>query len=117
MNISSIKLFLIFAKIGAILLGGGYVILPIIISEFSEKRNFLKEDEIMEFFALSQTIPGILAANISIFIGYKLKGFCGAVAAMLGIIFAPLVFITLIWSIINLLSGNNIRILPKVNSF
>ena len=71
---SLFKLFLIFVKIGAILLGGGYVILPIMTSEFVDKRNLVSHDDLINYFALAQSLPGIIAANISMFIGYKLKG-------------------------------------------
>ena len=71
-KISLIKLFLIFVKIGAILLGGGYVILPILRNEFIERRSLINDDDLMDYFALSQTLPGIIAANISMFIGYFL---------------------------------------------
>ena len=82
-------IFLIFAKIGAILLGGGYVILPILCSEFVDKRKLIKYDDLVSFFAISQSLPGIVAANISMLIGYKLRGKFGAVTAMFGIIFVP----------------------------
>ena len=55
MKISLLKLFLIFIKIGAILLGGGYVILPIMQSEFSEKRKLVTQEELVNYFALSQS--------------------------------------------------------------
>ena len=104
---SLFKLFLIYLKIGAILLGGGYVILPIITNEFSTKRNLLSEDEILEFFALSQSLPGIIAANISMFIGYKLKGKLGAVVAMFGVTFIPFWTIVALASIIGKFVNNN----------
>ena len=105
-NLSFLKLYLIFLKIGAILLGGGYVILPIIISEFAEKRNLVEKDEIVDYFAISQSLPGIIAANISMFIGYKLRGKIGAILAMLGVITAPFVCIVLLASVLNLLTDN-----------
>ena len=106
--ISFFELFLIFVKIGAILLGGGYVILPIIISEFAKKRQLVSEDEIVNYFALSQSLPGIIAANISMFIGYKLKGRLGAVLAMLGIITVPFLCIILLASVLDKLVDNSI---------
>lgn len=72
-KMSLFKLFLIFVKIGAILLGGGYVILPIMTSEFVDKRNLVSHDDLINYFALAQSLPGIIAANISMFIGYKLR--------------------------------------------
>ena len=95
---SLFRLFLIFVKIGAILLGGGYVILPIMQNEFVDKRHLVEQDELIDYFALSQSLPGIIAANMTMFIGYKLKGILGALSAMIGVIFVPF------WSIVILAS-------------
>ena len=65
-HISLFKLFLLFTKVGAILLGGGYIILPILMNEFVEKRNLIKHDDLIDYFALSQSLPGIIAANVDI---------------------------------------------------
>ena len=104
---SLIKLFLIFAKVGAILLGGGYVILPIVQNEFAEKRKLISKEEIIDYFALAQSLPGIVAANISMFIGYKLKGKFGAITAMFGIIFVPFFSIVLLASILGMFVTNS----------
>ena len=106
--ISLWELYLIFVKIGAILLGGGYVILPIMISEIAEKRNLVTQDEIVDYFAISQSLPGIIAANISMFVGYKLRGKAGALLAMLGVITVPFWAIVLLASVISVLVGNQI---------
>ena len=106
-KISLIKLFLIFTKIGAILLGGGYVILPIMTSEFVDKRNLVSHDDVIDYFALSQSLPGIIAANMSMFIGYKLRGKWGAVTAMLGVTFIPFWCIDLLASVIGSLTENS----------
>ena len=105
-NISLFKLYLIFLKIGSILLGGGYVILPILVSELSEKRDLIDENELVDYFALSQSLPGIVAANISMFTGYKLCGKAGAVIAMLGIITVPFLIILFLSLILNNFAGN-----------
>ena len=104
---SLLKLFLIFVKIGAILLGGGYVILPIMLNEFSEKRNLVTSEDIIDYFALSQSLPGIIAANMSMFIGYKLRGKSGAMAAMIGVTFIPFWCIVLLASILGALINNS----------
>lgn len=104
---SLLKLFLIFVKIGAILLGGGYVILPIMQSEFAEKRELVSKDELIKYFALAQSLPGIVAANMTMFIGYKLKGRLGAISAMIGVIFVPFWCIILLASILNMFAGNS----------
>lgn len=105
-NLSLFNLFIIFVKVGAILIGGGYVILPILINEFVENRKLVEEQEIIDYFALSQTLPGLIAANISMFIGYKLKGKQGALIALLGIIFVPFWTIVLLASVLNKLTEN-----------
>ena len=104
--VSLFELFLIFVKIGAILLGGGYVILPIITSELSQKRNLINEEDIVNYFALSQSLPGIIAANISMFAGYKLRGTIGAVAAFLGVIFVPFLSIIVLASVLDKIINN-----------
>lgn len=88
------------------MLGGGYVILPIITSELCEKRHLIKEDEIVNYFAISQSLPGIIAANISMFAGYKLRGKLGALSAMLGIITVPFLTIIILASIIDKFTEN-----------
>ena len=105
-RISLFKLFLIFVKVGAILLGGGYVILPILMSEFVEKRNLVEQEDLIDYFALSQSLPGIIAANISMFLGYKLRGKIGAVIAMLGVIFVPFWCIVLLASVLSSITQN-----------
>lgn len=106
--ISLKELYFLFVKIGAILLGGGYVILPIILAEFTQKRNLLKHSDVIDYFALAQSLPGIIAANISMFIGYKLKGKLGAVVAMFGIITVPFLCIVLLATVLNAFIGNRI---------
>ena len=105
-KVSLLKLYFIFVKIGAILLGGGYVILPIMLSEFSEKRNLVSKEEIIDYFALSQSLPGIIAANISMFVGYKIAGKIGSILGMLGIITVPFLIIIILASILGALVGN-----------
>ena len=106
-DMSLFELFLIFTKIGAILLGGGYVILPIMTNEFVDKRRLVSHDDIVDYFALAQSLPGIIAANMSMFIGYKLRGKWGAVTAMLGVTFMPFWCIVLLASIIGSLTENS----------
>lgn len=103
---SLLKLFLIFVKIGAILLGGGYVILPIMQREFVEKRKLVTHEELINYFALSQSLPGIIAANMTMFIGYKLRGKIGAIAAMIGVIFIPFWCIVFLASILGTMVNN-----------
>ncbi len=77
------EIFLTFAKIGAFTIGGGYAMLPIIQSEIV-KRGWLREDDFTDIVALAQSAPGLLAVNISIFTGHKLRGTKGSIVATLG---------------------------------
>ena len=106
-RISLWNIFLIFAKIGAIALGGGYVILPIVQNELVEKRKLITKEDLLDYFAFSQSLPGIIAANISMFSGYKLRGKSGAVVAMLGVIFVPFITIVLLASMLATFISNN----------
>ena len=105
-KLSLINLYFIFVRIGAILIGGGYVILPIVKNEFVDRRELIEKDDLVNFFTISQSLPGIIAANISMFIGYKLRGKLGAITAMLGIITAPFICILVIASILGRLADN-----------
>ena len=82
-KISLWQLFAVFAKIGAFTIGGGYAMIPIIQREMS-KRGWISDDELPDIVALSQSAPGVMAVNISIFAGYRLRGIKGSIAATLG---------------------------------
>jgi chromate transporter len=79
------SLFLIFIKIGMFTIGGGYAMIPLIEREIV-KRGWISKEDFMDLFAITQSIPGILAVNISIFVGYKLKKLTGSVICALGTI-------------------------------
>jgi len=98
-----IEIYFEFFKIGAILLGGGYVIFPILKSELVEKKNWITLDELTEYFALSQSLPGIIAVNTALFVGNKCRKFIGSIFALAGVITAPVIAIILIANILNLL--------------
>lgn len=90
---SYLNLFTTFAKIGAFTIGGGYAMIPIIQKEVVEKNNWISEEDFMDIVAISQTAPGLLAVNISIFIGYRLFGVKGSIIASLGSILPPFTII------------------------
>jgi len=108
MNIKISKLYLIFFKIGAFLLGGGYVILPFLKSEFVDKLKLVTDDELLDYFALSQCTPGIIAVNIATFIGNKLRGKLGAFISAIGVITPSFLTIIMIASIMPKIINNNI---------
>lgn len=90
------KLFWIFFKIGSFTFGGGYAMLPLIQQQVVEREGWVDEAEIVEIFAVSQSVPGVIAINSSIFIGNKVAGVAGAVAAALGTILPAFISIILI---------------------
>ena len=73
-----INSFLIFTRIGLFTIGGGYAMIPLIEGEVVERRKWITKEDFLDLIALAQTVPGIFAVNIAIFIGYKLRKFCGA---------------------------------------
>ena len=77
------QIFAVFAKIGAFTIGGGYAMIPLIQAELS-RRGWLPEEELPDIVALSQSAPGVMAVNISIFAGHRLRGVRGSLAATLG---------------------------------
>lgn len=91
-----IKLFFAFAKIGAVTFGGGYAMLPILQRDIVKKHGWATDDELMDYFAIGQCTPGIIAVNTATFIGYKQKGIPGGIAATLGVIFPSIVIISII---------------------
>lgn len=90
------QLFLVFAKIGAFTLGGGYAMVPIIQSEVVDKKKWIDRDEFVDILAVSQSTPGALAINMSTFIGYRTRGIIGSVFATLGCVLPSFVSIILI---------------------
>ena len=89
-------LFWTFAKIGSITFGGGYAMLPIIQREIVEKKKWATETEVIDYYAVGQCTPGIIAVNTATFIGYRLKGNIGGIIATLGVVFPSLVIIMVI---------------------
>ncbi len=91
-----LDLFLVFAKIGVSTFGGGYAMLPILQNELVEKRGWTTEEDLMDYYAIGQCTPGIIAVNTATFIGRAQAGIPGAIAATLGMVFPSVVIITII---------------------
>lgn len=91
-----IMLFLAFAKIGAVTFGGGYAMLPILQRDIVAKHKWATDEELMDYFAIGQCTPGIIAVNTATFVGYKKKGVLGAIFATIGVVFPSFVLITII---------------------
>ena len=96
-----LDLFLTFARIGGLTFGGGYAMLPMLQREVVEKRGWATEEELMDYYAIGQCTPGVIAVNTATFIGNKNRGFLGGIAATLGVVFPSLVIITVIAAFIS----------------
>lgn len=90
-----IKMFISFLKIGAFTFGGGFAMIPLIEAEVVHKNKWLSKDDFTDIIVISQTFPGAIAVNSSLFIGYKIGGIIGALLGMLGVVL-PSFFIILI---------------------
>ena len=92
------ELYFAFVKIGAFTFGGGLAMMPIMQRELIEKRGWITEEEIIDYFAIGQSTPGIIAVNVATFVGYKRLGWFGGIIGTLGVV-------TPSWVIIMLLAG------------
>lgn len=90
------SLFTTFFKIGMFTLGGGYAMIPIIEAEVVDKYKWVQREEFLDLIAIAQSCPGVFAVNISIFIGYKMKGVPGAIVTALGTALPSFMIILLI---------------------
>lgn len=91
-----IEIFWTFAKMGAVTFGGGYAMLPILQREVVESKKWLTSEKVMDYYAVSQGLPGIIAVNVSVFIGHSRKQIPGGIAAALGVVFPCIVIISVI---------------------
>ncbi|MDO5702805.1 MAG: chromate transporter [Lachnospiraceae bacterium] len=91
-----IELYIAFFRIGCVNFGGGYAMLPLLEKDLVIKRGWTTLDELTDYFAIGQCTPGIIALNVSTFIGHKRKGIPGALAATLGFLAGPILIILLI---------------------
>ena len=91
-----LELYWTFVKIGCVTFGGGYAMLPILERELVEKRGWTSMDELRDYFSIGQCTPGIIAMNVSTFIGEKRGGVKGAAVASLGFLTGPVILILLI---------------------
>ena len=96
-----LDLFLTFARIGGLTFGGGYAMLPMLQREVVERRGWATEEELMDYYAIGQCTPGVIAVNTATFIGGKKRGVIGSIAATLGVVFPSVVIITVIAAFIS----------------
>lgn len=105
------NLYFSFAKIGTFTIGGGLAMMPMMQSELIEKRKWITDEELIDYYAVGQSTPGIVAVNVATFVGYKQMGIIGGIFATLGMVTPSLVIIMILASLIN--SINDFPIIQK----
>ena len=106
-----LQLFLAFARVGVMTFGGGYAMLPILEREIVENKGWATREELMDYYAVGQCTPGVIAVNTATFVGYRTAGTLGGVIATLGVVFPSIVIITLIAGVLT-----NFAEIPAVKS-
>ena len=91
-----LDLYWTYLKIGCVNFGGGYAMLPLLERELANKKRWVTMDELRDYFAIGQCTPGVIALNVSTFVGQKRKGVAGAIAAMLGFLTGPIAIILIL---------------------
>lgn len=95
-----LSLFFTFAKIGGITFGGGLTMLPLLTREIVEKKKWSTEEELLDYYAVGQCTPGIIAVNTATFIGYYQAGILGGIFATLGMVAPSIIIITIVASVL-----------------
>ncbi|MDO4572788.1 MAG: chromate transporter [Clostridia bacterium] len=90
------SIYITFFKIGAFMFGGGYSMLPLLNRELVDRRGWTDEEELLDYFAIAQCTPGIIAINTATFVGHKRRGILGGAVATLGVITAPTLVVLVI---------------------
>lgn len=91
--VSLLSIFTSFAKIGAVLIGGGYAMLPLLEDEIVRRKKWATSEEITDYFALAQLLPGVIAINTAMLVGNRLRGIWGNLAASFGVVSVPFALI------------------------
>lgn len=97
-------LYYTFAKIGTFTIGGGLAMMPMMQRELIEKRKWITEEDLIDYYAVGQSTPGIVAVNVSTFVGFKQAGILGGIVSTIGMITPSLVIIMILASLINSIS-------------
>lgn len=106
-----LNLYFSFAKIGTFTIGGGLAMMPMMQAELIEKRKWITDEELIDYYAVGQSTPGIVAVNVATFVGYKQMGIIGGIFATLGMVTPSLVIIMILAGLIN--SINDFPIIQK----
>ncbi|MBO6101044.1 MAG: chromate transporter [Spirochaetaceae bacterium] len=99
-----LELFFAFFRTGIFTFGGGLAMMPMLQKELIEKKHWLTEEDLIDYYAIGQSTPGIIAVNVATFVGYRQAGILGAIVATLGIISPSIIIITILAGTINSIS-------------
>lgn len=105
-----LKLYILFAKMGSVCFGGGYAMLPILERELVDNRGWCTKEELIDYYAIGQCTPGVIAVNTATFIGHKLRGIPGGIFATLGFITPSIIIISILATVLQYMTD-----LPVVN--
>lgn len=95
-----LDLFVAFFKIGLFTFGGGYAMLPMLQREIVDRHGWVTEEEVLDYYAIGQCTPGVIAVNTATFVGTKIKGALGGAVATIAVVFPSLIIITLISTVL-----------------
>ena len=96
-----LDLYFTFFRIGAVTFGGGYAMLPILQREVVDKKHWATEEELMDYYAIGQCTPGVIAVNVATFIGRKYRGIPGGIVTTLGVVSPSVIITSIIAAVIN----------------
>ncbi len=91
-----LPIFLTTLKLGAFTFGGGYAMIPLMQREFVDKHGWIANEDILDIFAVAQSVPGVIAINSSVMIGYRVAGFAGGLVAALGVSLPSLIVLSVV---------------------
>lgn len=106
-----LELFTSFAKVGVMTFGGGYAMIPILEREIVDNKGWATSEELMDYYAVGQCTPGIIAVNTATFVGHKIKGTIGGICATIGVVFPSVLIICIIAGLLT-----NFADIPAVQS-
>ena len=99
-----LELYAAFFRTGIFTFGGGLAMMPMLQKELIEKKHWLTEEDLIDYYAVGQSTPGIIAVNVATFVGYRQAGILGGIIATLGIISPSIIIITILAGTINSIS-------------
>lgn len=96
-----LNLYFTFVKIGAFTIGGGLAMMPMMQKELIDKKHWMTEEDLIDYYAVGQSTPGMIAVNVSTFVGYNQLGILGGIVATLGMVSPSIIIITILAGLIN----------------